>query len=627
MSRRRFRWLWTPALLLWFAATCSVWIVSNQLLHTEPPSYSWPWFLAAILMAVPLILLASRGLSRLFGPLFRYDLVRTARHNRHIPPRCLYGGLLLGTVFLFYSSQFPSRTDSVDALFQPGQMRLSEASNFANRFFWTFLGAQLAVVVLLTPAYTAGAIAEEKERRTLEFLLVTELSNREIVFGSLASRMGNLVLLILTGLPVLSLMQFLGGVDPNLVLAGFAATLLTMFSLGGVCMLVSVYARRALGAFVGSYLIAVVYFIITAIILFAADPLGSAWLLWAYAVCQGLVGLLFATAAASELRTVAREEQGTPALAPPPRVAGPKVLAPVRNRADSVYEEPVLHGPRPDVSDPPMLWKECYVQQRLNTLPAGLVLLCAAFFLMLGSAAASQTKEQGIRPWGAALTCFVFLIGPFSAAGSISREREKQTLETLLVTPIERDDILYAKWLASLLVARWIWLAMALVWGVAAAFGGIHLLALPLLLTAWFVYATFLAWLGVWFSSVCATTLRATLLTVLTTLALVAVPWALSVGTEAELKVHTDAGGTDWVVRFVVNGLAPPRTLSVLAFSPDELADASSEALRLNIQAALAGVLCYAAGAVVLWQLTRFRFHRQTGARPRWTPATETGKT
>jgi ABC-type transport system involved in multi-copper enzyme maturation permease subunit len=563
MSRRRFRWLWRLALFFWFAATCSAWVFSNELLHTAPPAYSWPWFLASILMALPLVLVASRGLSRAFGPLFRYDLVRTARHNRHIPPRCLYGALLLGTVFLFYSSQFPTRTDSLASLFEPGTMRPSEASNFASRFFWAFLGAQLAVVVLLTPAYTAGAIAEEKERRTLDFLLVTELSNREIVFGALASRIGNLVLLVLTGLPVLSLMQFLGGVDPNLVLAGFAATLLTMFSLGGVCMLVSVYSRRALGAFVGSYLIAVIYFIITAIILFAADPLGSAWLLWAYAVCQGLVGLLFATAAASELRTVAREEQGRAAVAPavpPPR---PGRLAQARRPSEPVYEEPVFYAPRPEVSDSPMLWKECYVTQRLNTLPAGLVLLCAGFFLLLGSAAASQAKDHGVRPWGAALTCFAFLIGPFSAAGSITREREQQTLETVLITPIEPDDILYAKWLASLLVARWIWLAMAVLWGVAAAFGGIHLVALPLLLTAWFVYATFLAWLGVWFSSVCATTLRATLLTVLTTLALVAVPWALSVGTDAELRVNADKGGPDWLLRFMVNGLAPPRTLSV----------------------------------------------------------------
>ena len=35
---------------------------------------------------------------------------------------------------------------------------------------------------MLTPAYVAGAISEEKDRKTLEFLLATDLRNREIGF-------------------------------------------------------------------------------------------------------------------------------------------------------------------------------------------------------------------------------------------------------------------------------------------------------------------------------------------------------------------------------------------------------------------------------------------------------------
>src|SRR5438094_417338 len=85
--------------------------------------------------------------------------------------------------------------------------------------------------LLATAAYTAGAISEEKEHRTLEYLLATDLRNREIVLGKLASRLANLALLVVAGLPVLSLLQFLGGVDPDLMLATFALTGLTMASL------------------------------------------------------------------------------------------------------------------------------------------------------------------------------------------------------------------------------------------------------------------------------------------------------------------------------------------------------------------------------------------------------------
>ena len=98
-------------------------------------------------------------------------------------------------------------------------------------------------VALLTPAYVAGAIADEKDRKTLEFLLATDLRSREIVLSKLASRLANLTLFVLTGLPILSLIQFLGGVDPNLVLAGFAVTALTMAGLGGLSILNSTTSR------------------------------------------------------------------------------------------------------------------------------------------------------------------------------------------------------------------------------------------------------------------------------------------------------------------------------------------------------------------------------------------------
>src|SRR5262249_15196445 len=134
-----------------------------------------------------------------------------------------------------------------------------QMSRFAEAFFLTFMSVQFAAVLLLTPAYTTSAIAEEKDRQTLEFLLATDLRNREIVLGKLAARLANLVLFVLTGLPVLSLTQFWGGVDPDLVLVGFAATGLTLVGLAGLSILLSVYARKPRDAIVLTYLAAMAY--------------------------------------------------------------------------------------------------------------------------------------------------------------------------------------------------------------------------------------------------------------------------------------------------------------------------------------------------------------------------------
>src|SRR5262249_48876517 len=126
---------------------------------------------------------------------------------------------------------------------------------FAERFFNFFMMAQFFLVFWLTPVYTATSIAEEKDRKTLEYLLATDVTNREIVLSKLVARLANLALIVLTGVPILGFLQLLGGVDPELVYAGFAATGITMLSLGSFSVLASVYAGKprdaVLIAFVG----------------------------------------------------------------------------------------------------------------------------------------------------------------------------------------------------------------------------------------------------------------------------------------------------------------------------------------------------------------------------------------
>ena len=208
------------------------------------------------LLCVALAVLLRRGWFRLIGPMLFYDLVRIARRSRYFWVRCLYVlllSLLLGWVYLLW--YLASNT---------GGLRPNQMASFAESFFYTFIIVQFIMVVVLTPAYTAGAIAEEKERKTLEFLLATDLRNREIVLSKLLSRLANLTLLVLAGLPILSFLQFLGGVDPNLVLAGFAATGMTMFSLAGLSILNSVLAKRPRDAIALTYLGAAAYLMLSA---------------------------------------------------------------------------------------------------------------------------------------------------------------------------------------------------------------------------------------------------------------------------------------------------------------------------------------------------------------------------
>src|SRR5262249_26961263 len=63
----------------------------------------------------------------------------------------------------------------------------------------------------------------------------------------------------LTGLPVLGFLQFMGGVEPALVLASFAALALTALSLGGLGLACAVFVKKPQNAAWRAYQIVVLY--------------------------------------------------------------------------------------------------------------------------------------------------------------------------------------------------------------------------------------------------------------------------------------------------------------------------------------------------------------------------------
>src|SRR5439155_2266216 len=82
----------------------------------------------------------------------------------------------------------------------------------------------------------------------------------------LCSRLANLAVFLLTGLPILSFMQFLGGIDPNLVVSGYVATGLTALGLAGVSILASTYCKRPRDAIAVSYLGVFAYYAVSTLL-------------------------------------------------------------------------------------------------------------------------------------------------------------------------------------------------------------------------------------------------------------------------------------------------------------------------------------------------------------------------
>lgn len=114
---------------------------------------------------------------------------------------------------------------------------------------------QFFLLLLVSPALTAGSISGERERQTLELLLVTNTGSLRIVLGKLLETLGLVLLLIIATLPSLCLCLLTGAMSLPHVLLGLAYLGVTAFACLSVGMFCSTLFRRTVAATVVSYLV------------------------------------------------------------------------------------------------------------------------------------------------------------------------------------------------------------------------------------------------------------------------------------------------------------------------------------------------------------------------------------
>ncbi|MBQ9196585.1 MAG: ABC transporter permease subunit [Clostridia bacterium] len=113
---------------------------------------------------------------------------------------------------------------------------------------------QFFLLLLVTPAMTAGAISGERERQTLDLLLVTNTGSLRIVLGKLLESLGLMLLLIFATLPAMCLVLVTGSMTLAQVLVGLLFLGVTAFAMLSVGMLCSALLRRTVAATVAAYL-------------------------------------------------------------------------------------------------------------------------------------------------------------------------------------------------------------------------------------------------------------------------------------------------------------------------------------------------------------------------------------
>ncbi len=641
-SNSRQSWEERLGVLALILAALAAWILRAHL-------SIWQEVVVWLGLGVTAAILMRRGWLKLFGPVLFYDMIRAARRGRYFLLRFLYALLLL---------------------FILGCLSLSmhvrghqQASVLAMSFFETFMLVQLIAVTILTPAYVAGSISEEKDRKTLEFLLATDLRNREIVLSKVGSRLANLTLFVLTGLPMLALIQFLGGVDPNLVLSGFAATGLTMLGLGGISILNSVQFKRPRDAIAITYLFIIAYLAMatTGYIIGQAGGFGSFdFPLWfgsdpprfgdvVKVLNSGnvivVIGKVAEAGYKGSLATDLPVLLANYALFHGVLFVGCVFLAIVRLRKVALRQafgsvrKAARHKWRSGVGDQPMPWKEISVEGglRLNWMAAIVLILLVIFSMSFGVIMTFNAVLDffAVRPLGnrffdysRQMNVWVRIAGPcvgyltilavaVRASTAIGSERDKQTFDTLLTSPLSSGAILWAKFVGSLLSIRLAWLWLGAIWGLGVLTGGLHILALPLVLVSWIVFASFFAGLGLWFSMVARTTTRATVYTILTTIGLSFGHYLISMCC-GPLLLFGFQGGPPRVFEYFMMfqaSITPPANMGILSFIADDFShNGGRNPMAEMIGFSILGLFLYGVAGLILWtSVLSPRFRSLTG--------------
>ena len=119
-----------------------------------------------------------------------------------------------------------------------------------------FIGTTLLLLLIIShvaPAFTAGALAGEREKKTYDILIITPLRARQIVLGKLGAVFIFLLLLILASLPIQSLAFLFGGVALAEVLIGALGLLVTALAFGALGLYISSLSRTTMIALIVTY--------------------------------------------------------------------------------------------------------------------------------------------------------------------------------------------------------------------------------------------------------------------------------------------------------------------------------------------------------------------------------------
>ncbi|MCH2212970.1 MAG: ABC transporter permease [Fuerstiella sp.] len=343
-----------------------------------------------------------------------------------------------------------------------------DLAGYSQLVFGIFAFLQLTVATFFSTLFSAAGVAQEKDRRTLILLLMTDMRNRELALGKLFASLLIVAVLLATSIPVFGLLRLLGGVTWSQIVWSecvIAAAALAAGSWGclvafwrektfqtlaisvlGVVMALAVIegtlAVTADGSLVHRWLI---YMSPVRTMLQILNPLHDAQSLAGLPPALISVGFLLGLAAGFALFTIARMRVWNPSQS-----LRQSAIQEDESRKDIVNRTASRMRHRP-VWNNPVLWKEIVTRsygRRMIWIKAAYVILAVLIALGIGRGASGSLILGMVSPAGfgflGAAVISLLLINAL-AVTSITTERDMNTLDILLATDLNAREFMLGK--------------------------------------------------------------------------------------------------------------------------------------------------------------------------------------
>lgn len=389
---------------------------------------------------------------------------------------------------------------------------------------------QLAVALPFSALLVASAVSLEKDRKTLELLLMTNLSNSELVLGKLLAGMLTVVMVCLATLPFLMLIALLGGVSTGQILRIEVVTLASAFVAGSLGSTIALWREKTFQALAMTALVIVLWLVGWEIV--ASGALGNELAgipveTWATAMSpwraiQAAAQPMFG--AAGDFRTLlgpvglhAIAAISLAVLLNVISIARVRVWNPTREIQIPDDEEPTpastatnasganVHrapGRVRQVWDNPVLWREVCTRAYGKKVLIIRLAYWVVFAVCIGALLTSAGGSNGDRGTSAAaqsvtsLLVVSLILLNSAAVTAITSERDSRALDLLLVTDLSPKEIVFGKLLGSFFTAKDMVILPLLLFGYLLYSRALTTEQFVFLFGGWLVMTLFAATLG-----------------------------------------------------------------------------------------------------------------------------------